>query len=63
MNSWAEVNLTFGYDVNYDVNFLLFLLARIFYNLAIMIIEGRLYDEGLDKWLEFTDYASRSPKE
>lgn len=29
----------------------------------IMIIEGRLYDEAFDKWLEVGDYASRPPGE
>jgi hypothetical protein len=27
----------------------------------IMIIEGRLYDEAFDEWLEKGDYASRPP--
>ncbi len=29
----------------------------------ILIIEGRLYDESFDKWLEVGDYASRPPGE
>ena len=29
----------------------------------IMIIEGRLYDVAVDKWLEAGDYASRPPGE
>jgi quercetin dioxygenase-like cupin family protein len=29
----------------------------------IMIIEGRLYDEAFDRWLEVGDYASRPPGE
>ena len=29
----------------------------------IMILEGRLYDEAFDQWLEPGDYASRSPGE
>jgi len=29
----------------------------------IMIIEGRLYDAAVDKWLETGDYASRPPGE
>jgi hypothetical protein len=29
----------------------------------IMIIEGRLYDEAFDRWLQVGDYASRPPWE
>jgi len=29
----------------------------------ILIVEGRLYDEAFDKWLEVGDYASRPPGE
>ena len=29
----------------------------------IMIIEGRLYDEAFDRWLEVGEYASRPPGE
>ena len=29
----------------------------------IMIMEGRLYDQAFDKWLEAGDYASRPPGE
>ena len=29
----------------------------------ILILEGRLYDEAFDKWLEVGDYASRPPGE
>ena len=29
----------------------------------IMVMEGRLYDEAFDRWLEVGDYASRPPGE